>query len=146
MGFGRLSKANDDDESRSPLNDPLLVDGEKRAVRRCAWRVRRSRAKVRCVMSGVKVEKVRLIPTFIAIYLVCWVLAYLIVNQDINLGLMMEYFVLAWTFDGFVRPFYTWAFSLLLLAPIAAVYRFILIRKERESLSHLSIERSGSLK
>lgn len=36
----------------------------------------------------------------------------MVVNQDFNIELMLEYFFLAWTFDGFVRPYYIWLFSL----------------------------------
>ncbi len=29
-------------------------------------------------------------------------------NQDLDVGLAVEYFVQAWTFSGLVRPLYVW--------------------------------------
>ncbi len=39
---------------------------------------------------------------------------------------------MAWTFDSFVRPFYTWLLSLLIFLPIVAIYWFITIRRGRD--------------
>jgi hypothetical protein len=89
--------------------------------------------------------KVKLIPIFLIVYLVCWALSYTIVNQDFSIELMVDYFVMAWTFDSFVRPFYTWILSLLIFLPIVAIYWFISLRKGGdEKYISISIKKNES--
>jgi hypothetical protein len=47
--------------------------------------------------------------------------------------LMVEYFVLAWTFDGFVRPGAVWVLSLILFFLVVGIYWVIAIRKGRDT-------------
>jgi len=61
-------------------------------------------------------------------YLICWLLMYGLVNQDMNLGLAAEYFVQAWSFNGFVRPMYIWWLSNALFVVVAIVY-FVINRR-----------------
>ena len=61
-------------------------------------------------------------------YLVCWLLMYGFVNQDMNLGLAAEYFIQAWSFKGFVRPTYIWWLSNALFVVVAIVY-FVVNRR-----------------
>jgi hypothetical protein len=58
-------------------------------------------------------------------YLVCWILSYVMVNNDFNINLMVEYFKLAWSFNGFVRPTYTLILSLIIFLPITGIIYFI---------------------
>jgi len=61
---------------------------------------------------------------YFAIYLVCWVVAYIVVNGNINIQLMAEYFVLGWSFQGMERPMFSWLISLVIFTPIATVMIF----------------------
>ncbi len=61
-------------------------------------------------------------------YIVCWLLMYVFINQDINLTLAAEYFVQAWTFNGFVRPMYVWWLSNALFVVVVVVY-FVINRR-----------------
>ena len=89
--------------------------------------------------------KIKKVLIFLFIYLVCWALSYVIVNQDFNIELLVDYFVLAWTFDGFVRPVYTWILSLLLFLPIVAIYWFVARKKGRDgSYDSNSKEKKGN--
>ena len=66
---------------------------------------------------------------YLAIYLVCWVLSYVMVNNDFNINHMLEYFKLAWSFNGFVRPTYTLMLSLIIFFPIIGIIYFISMKK-----------------
>jgi len=59
--------------------------------------------------------------TLIDVYLVCWVIAYMIVNGDLNITNMLDHFVLAWTFNSSFQILFTWIFSWLLFLPIPGV-------------------------
>ncbi len=61
----------------------------------------------------------------------CWTLSYVIVNGDLNLELLVEYFILAWTFDGLERPLFTWILSLILFVLIIVLY-WVVIGKKRK--------------
>jgi hypothetical protein len=60
-------------------------------------------------------------------------LSYVIVNADLNFEMMMEYFILAWTFNSFVRPGGIWILSLVMFVPIVAIYWFVSIKKSRDT-------------
>jgi hypothetical protein len=64
----------------------------------------------------IESSKFRIIMKFLIIpwYLVCWELSYHLINQGFYGSQSYDYFVMAWTFSGGVRPFYTWVFSLLI--------------------------------
>ncbi len=64
------------------------------------------------------------ISLYLVIYLVCWVLSYVIVNNDFNINHMLEYFKLAWSFNGFVRPMYTLMLSLIMFFPLMGIIHF----------------------
>jgi hypothetical protein len=49
----------------------------------------------------------------VAVYAVCWITAYVVVNDDLDTHLLVQYFVLAWTGQGLERPFFTWIVSCL---------------------------------
>ena len=70
---------------------------------------------------------------FLAIaYLVCWLIIYVLINKDLNIGLAFEYFTQAWSFNGFVRPMYIWWLSNLLFIVTAITYFVIKRRGTRE--------------
>ena len=69
------------------------------------------------------------IPTYLAIYIACWVLSYVIVNNDFNTSLMLEYFKLAWSFNGLERPTYTQIISLIIFFPTIGLIYFMLRKK-----------------
>ena len=58
-------------------------------------------------------------------YLICWILAYVLVNGDLNLKYIYEYFVAAWTFNGFVRPMYTWIVSVIIFFPTIGLISYL---------------------
>ena len=64
------------------------------------------------------------IPTYLAIYIACWILSYVIVNNDFNVNYMLEYFKLAWSFNGLERPTYTQIISLIIFFPIVGIIYF----------------------
>jgi len=55
-------------------------------------------------------------------YIFCWLLMYVFINQDINIALAAEFFIQAWSFNGFVRPMYVWWLSNALFVVVAIVY------------------------
>jgi hypothetical protein len=65
------------------------------------------------------------------VYLGCWLLAYLMINDDLGPKLITEYFVLAWTFNAGERPFFTQVFSLLLFGIVVAGVVFTKRRKRK---------------
>lgn len=66
-------------------------------------------------------------------YLVCWQIAYYLINQDFNLAMSYDYFVMAWTFSAGVRPFFAWVFSLAIFLASVGVIALILRRSKRRS-------------
>lgn len=68
--------------------------------------------------NGIYKKVLFLLPT----YAVCWLFMYLLTNQDLNLELAAEYFIQAWSFNGFVRPMYIWWLSNALFVVVATVY------------------------
>ena len=69
----------------------------------------------------------------LGIYLICWVFAYVLVNGDFNLKYMYEYFVLAWTFNGLMRPTYTWILSLMMFFPTIGLIWYIAKKKKSDN-------------
>lgn len=69
----------------------------------------------RLALVGIRVVK------WSSLYLCCWLVGYVFVNGGLDRH-VVEYFVLAWTGDAFVRPFFTQVFSLLLLGLVAAAH------------------------
>ncbi len=57
----------------------------------------------------------------------------MIVNEDLNFKMMMEYFILTWTFNGFERPSGVLFLSLAIFVPIVAIYLFVSLRKGNNS-------------
>ena len=62
---------------------------------------------------------------YFSIYIVCWVFSYVIVNGDLNIKYMVEYFKLAWSFNGFVRPTYTLILSTVTFLPVIGIIYFL---------------------
>ncbi len=58
----------------------------------------------------------------VPVYLFYWLLSYVIINQDLNITLAYEYFILAWSFDGLARPMYVWWLSGVLFIFTAITY------------------------
>ncbi len=56
------------------------------------------------------------------VFLISWMIAYVIVNQDFNLGMALEYFVLLITGNAFVRP----AFTLFISIPVFFTLLFMM--------------------
>lgn len=52
---------------------------------------------------------------------------YVLINQNLNVGLAFEYLTQAWSFSGFVKPMYIWWLSNALF--IATVIIYTLVRK-----------------
>ena len=65
------------------------------------------------------------LPRFLAwasgLYGFCWVIAYMVVNQDFNVPMMLNYFWLAWTFTGGERPASIQFLSVILLLLLGGV-------------------------
>ena len=61
-------------------------------------------------------------------YVTCWVLIYVLINQDLNMILAYEYFIMAWSFNGFIRPTYIWLLSNALF--IVIVFTYFVIRRK----------------
>jgi hypothetical protein len=61
-------------------------------------------------------------------YAICWIGAYALVNGDLDGKLIVQYFVLAWTGNGFVRPTFTWLISLVAFSTVVVVW-WILARR-----------------
>jgi hypothetical protein len=68
----------------------------------------------------------------VSAYIVCWLVGYVLINQDINLALAFDYFIQAWGFNGFVRPMYVWWASNVLFIVVAIIYLIIIRRSGRE--------------
>ena len=68
----------------------------------------------------------------VAAYAICWVFAYSIMNEDLDGELMLQYFVLAWTGNGFVRPTVTWLLSVVAFSCVLLVW-WALVRRLRRS-------------
>jgi len=51
-------------------------------------------------------------------YLLCWQLSYYWVNEDMNLEMSYDYFVMAWTLSGGERPTWIWIVSIILFIGI----------------------------
>lgn len=64
----------------------------------------------------------------ISAYIVCWLFIYVLINQDLNVFMAYEYFILAWSFNGLERPMFIWMLSNALFIPTAITY-FIIKRK-----------------
>ena len=62
---------------------------------------------------------------YFSIYIVCWVFSYVIVNGDLNIKYMVEYFKLAWSFNGFVRLTYTLILSTVTFLPVIGIIYFL---------------------
>jgi len=69
----------------------------------------------------MRILSIKTLVFFLAAYFLSWVLSYVVVNGDLNIDYMWEYFVLAWTFDGFVRPVVTWLLSIVTFSVIVSV-------------------------
>lgn len=59
------------------------------------------------------------------LYFICWQLSYSLINQDFNLLMSYDYFVMAWTFTGGERPTFAWVFSIVIF--LVAVSIFMLV-------------------
>ena len=63
------------------------------------------------------------------VYIASWIAAYVVINQDFNTKYMWDYFVLAWTFNGFIRPSVIWMLSI----ASTIVIMVIVVRRSRGS-------------
>ena len=84
----------------------------------------------------LKTFKASKILWFSVIYLACWIFSYVLINGDVNIKYMVEYFISAWSFNGFIRPLYTWIFSLVIFFPVIGIIFFIERRK------HVNVEKT----
>ena len=66
-------------------------------------------------------------------YGICWVLAYALVNGDLNGELLVQYFVLAWTGNAFVRPAFTWWLSMIGFSAVLFVWWALARRARRRN-------------
>lgn len=71
---------------------------------------------------------------FLPWYLFCWQMSYFLINQDSDLSMSYEYFLLAWTFSGGMHPTYVWVIS------IATFFTSILIIKRLYLITNKSTE------
>lgn len=97
-------------------------------------------------MSGVHKANnwvLKLMPTikkiliFLLMYLVSWAFSFVVINGDFNFKYMVEYFALAWTFDGLMRPTYTWILSLVIFLPMLGVSLYM-TRKRSNSTGRIT--------
>jgi len=72
----------------------------------------------------------------LGMYVACWLVAYVAVNQDLDLGIAARYFLEAWSFGGFARQMYVWYLSLGLFVVIGLTV--IYVRRTRDAKSHLA--------
>jgi hypothetical protein len=63
-------------------------------------------------------------------YLVAWTVSYVVV-MGADFRYYVQYFVLAWTFNGFEIPAFIWPFSVVLCVPLTLLVVFLLKRSKR---------------
>ena len=69
----------------------------------------------------------------VAAYAVSWVVAYALVNGDLDGELLVRYFILAWTGKGLERPFFTWLLSLVAFAAFCIAWCILNWRRRTAS-------------
>ena len=57
-------------------------------------------------------------------YFIAWTASYIFITQSLDFRYYAEWFVLAWTFQGFEMVGFTWLFSLIAFVPLAALAIF----------------------
>ena len=65
----------------------------------------------------------RKILIIIPVYILCWLVMYVFINQDLNIALAFEYFIQAWSFNGFVKPMSIWWLSNILFIVAVIIKR-----------------------
>ena len=107
-----------------------VSNGENPELKRCVARDAAQRNPGKGLSSNTSINainmnrngKYRKALFLVLAYLGCWLLMHVFINQDLNLVLAAEYFVQAWSFNGFVRPTYIWWLSNPLFVVVVIVY------------------------
>lgn len=69
-----------------------------------------------------KGEVFKKILLLIIAYLVCWLIAYFFVNQDLNFARAYQYFVMAWSFQDLALPKKVWWISNAMTLVVVILY------------------------
>ena len=62
----------------------------------------------------------------LSMYFVCWQVSYYWANEDMNLEMSYDYFVMAWTLTGGERPTWIWIISIIMYVCVL-IFSYIIL-------------------